>query len=49
MISRSIRREAAAATVRRASAEEDTRPPLYTPEREDALIASRRARAVVAV
>lgn len=47
-IRRAIRREAAAATARRARAEEDARPPLYTPEQEDALMASRRARAVAA-
>ena len=47
-IRRTIRREAAAATARRARAEEDTRPPLYTPEQEDALMVSRRARAAAA-
>jgi hypothetical protein len=47
-IRRAIRREVAAATARRARAEEDARPPLYTPEQEDALLASRRARAVAA-
>ena len=47
-IRRTIRREAAAATARRARVEEDTRPPLYTPEQEDALMVSRRARAAAA-
>ena len=47
-IRRAIRREVAAATARRARAEEDARPPLYTPEQEDALLASRRTRAVAA-
>ncbi|HWR46184.1 MAG TPA: hypothetical protein VN327_01010 [Pseudonocardiaceae bacterium] len=47
-IRRTIRREAAAATARRARAEEDARPPLYTPKQEDTLIASRQARAIAA-
>jgi hypothetical protein len=47
-IRRMIRREAAAATALRARAEEDTRPPLYTPEQEDTLMVSRRARAAAA-
>lgn len=47
-IRRVIRREAAAATALRARAEEDTHPPLYTAEKEDALMASRRARAIAA-
>lgn len=47
-IRRAIRREAALATALRARAEEDARPPLYTPEREDALMASRRAYAIAA-
>jgi hypothetical protein len=47
-IRRAIRREAAAATARRARAEEDTRSPLYTAEQEDALMASRRDRATAA-
>jgi hypothetical protein len=47
-IRRAIRREAAAATARRARAEEDTRPPLYTPAQEDTLMAARRARAITA-
>lgn len=45
-IRRAIRREAAAATALRARAEEDARPPLYTPEQEDTLMAARRVRAL---
>ncbi|MGH3851304.1 MAG: hypothetical protein ACRDRT_16715 [Pseudonocardiaceae bacterium] len=43
-----IRREAAAATARRARAEEDARRPLYTSEQEDSLMTSRRSRAISA-
>jgi len=43
-----IRREVALATALRARAEEDTRPPLYTAEQEDAQMASRRRRAASA-
>lgn len=47
-IRRAIRRQAALATALRARAEEDARAPLYTPEQEDALMASRRRRAAAA-
>jgi hypothetical protein len=43
-----IRQQAALATARRARAEEDTHPPLYTDEQEDTLLAARRRRAVAA-
>jgi hypothetical protein len=47
-IRRAIRREAALAAALRARAEEDARPPLHTPAQEDALMASRRVRAIAA-
>lgn len=40
-----IREQAALATALRARAEEDSRPPLYTDEQEDALLTARRRRA----
>lgn len=43
-----IRRQAALATALQSRAEEDTRPPLYTDEQEDALITVRRRRAIAA-
>ena len=43
-----IRQQAALATALRARAEEDTGPPLYTGEQEDALFTARRRRAVTA-
>ncbi|MGH3771684.1 MAG: hypothetical protein ACRDRW_09855 [Pseudonocardiaceae bacterium] len=43
-----IRRQAALATALRARAEEDTSPPLYTDEQEDALLTARRHRAAAA-
>lgn len=41
-----IRQQTALAIALRARAEEDARPPLYTGEQEDALLAARRHRAV---
>jgi Ribbon-helix-helix protein, copG family len=41
-----IRQQAALAAALRARAEEDTGPPLYTDEQEDALFTARRHRAV---
>jgi len=43
-----IRRQVALATALRARAEEDAHPALYGQEQEDALVASRRRRAVAA-
>lgn len=41
-----IRQQAALATALRARAEEDTGPPLYTDDQEDALVVARRRRGI---
>lgn len=41
-----IRQQAALASARRARAEEDARPPLYTPAHKDALLTERMRRSV---
>lgn len=47
-IRRAVRHHAALATARHARAEEDARSPLHSPEREDALMDVRHARALAA-
>lgn len=44
-----LKHQAAAAKARRARAEEDAREPAYTPEREAALMAARRRRAITSL